>query len=43
MKLHLEGRLPYDRLVQYYDFADLPAALADAGAGRVLKPILRVS
>ena len=43
MKLHLEGRLPYDRLVRYYDFADLPTALADAGAGRVLKPILRVS
>lgn len=41
--LQLEGRLPYERLVGFYDFADLPRALADAGAGRTIKPVLRLA
>lgn len=41
--LQLEGRLPYGRLVSLYDFADLPRALADAEAGRVIKPVLRLA
>lgn len=41
--LQLEGRLPYDRLVSFYDFADLPRALADAEAGRAIKPVLRLA
>jgi aryl-alcohol dehydrogenase len=43
MKLHLQGSLPYDRFVKYYDFADLPTALADGASGQVIKPILRIS
>jgi aryl-alcohol dehydrogenase len=41
-RLHLDGELPYDRLVSFYDFGDLPRALADAEAGRVVKPVLRM-
>lgn len=40
--LHLDGRLPYDRLVTGYDFAELPRALADAEHGRVIKAVLRM-
>lgn len=41
--LHLEGRLPCERLLRFYDFADLPRALEDAEAGRAIKPVLRVA
>jgi len=41
-RLHLDGELPYDRLVSFYDFDDLPRALADAEAGRVIKPVIRM-
>lgn len=39
--MHHAGQLPVERLVANYDFADIGRALADAGAGRVVKPILR--
>jgi aryl-alcohol dehydrogenase len=42
MRTHRAGRLPYDRLVRFYPFEDLPRALADAQAGRVIKPVLRI-
>jgi len=41
--LYLDGLFPYDRLVSFYDFADLPRALADAEAGRAIKPVIRMS
>jgi len=41
-RLHLEGRLPYDRLVTAYDFAELPRALDDAAQCRVIKAVLRM-
>jgi aryl-alcohol dehydrogenase len=41
MQLHRAGRLPYDRLVRFYPFEDLPRALADAQAGTTIKPVLR--
>jgi aryl-alcohol dehydrogenase len=41
-RLYLDGRLPYDRLVTYYDFADLPRALDDAEHGRAIKPVIRM-
>lgn len=40
MEQHLAGRLPYDRLCRRYAFDDLPLALADSAAGRVIKPII---
>lgn len=43
-ELYRSGRLPFDRLVQYYDFSEINEAVADsAGSGDVIKPILRMS
>lgn len=42
-QLYLEGLLPYDRLVSRYSFGDLPRALADASAGRVIKAVITMS
>jgi aryl-alcohol dehydrogenase len=39
----MEGRFPIDRLVTYYDFADLNRALDDQAAGKVIKPIVRMT
>ena len=41
--LYSEGRLPYDRFVRFYNFADINEAVHDsAGTGEVIKPILRM-
>ena len=37
-----QGRFPFDRMIQFYDFADINEAVADALSGKVLKPILRI-
>ena len=36
------GRLPVDRLIRYYDFADINEALDDAVSGRTVKAVLRL-
>jgi aryl-alcohol dehydrogenase len=36
------GRFPFDRLVQYFDFADIAQAIEEGESGRVIKPILRM-
>lgn len=36
----LDGRMPMDRIVTRYEFADINRALADIDAGRVVKPVL---
>lgn len=41
--LHAQGRLPYDRFVKFYDFADINIAIADSKSGDVIKPVLRIS
>ncbi|RJS91091.1 NAD(P)-dependent alcohol dehydrogenase [Salinisphaera sp. Q1T1-3] len=38
--LYLAGRFPFDRLVRYYDFADINQVVADSEQGITLKPIL---
>lgn len=40
--LHLQGRLPFDRLITVYPLEDINQACADAAAGRVVKPVLRM-
>lgn len=40
-QMYLAGQLPIDRLVRDYAFTDIESALADAQAGRTIKPILR--
>lgn len=42
MDLYRQGRFPFDRLVTYYDFAELPAAFEAANRGDVVKPVLRM-
>ena len=36
------GRLPVERLIGLYDWRDINLAVADAEAGRVVKPVLRI-
>jgi aryl-alcohol dehydrogenase len=37
------GRLPVERLIKYYDFADVNRAVADSLSGKTVKPVLRIS
>lgn len=39
--LYRNGRFPFDRLLTFYDFADINRAFDDVGAGRVIKAVLR--
>lgn len=36
------GHFPFDRLVRYFDFADIAMAIEEGESGRVIKPILRM-
>ena len=38
----MDGRFPLEKLISFYDFADINRAMADAEAGRAIKPILRM-
>ena len=41
--LYKAGQFPFDRLVRFYDFSKINAAIADAKAGHTIKPVLRIS
>lgn len=43
IELYLQGRLPFDRLVRFYDFAQINDAVAASEDGSVIKPVLRMS
>ncbi len=43
IELWRAGRFPFDRLVKFYDLADINQAIEDSESGRVLKPIVRPS
>jgi aryl-alcohol dehydrogenase len=43
IELWRQGRFPIDRIMSYYDFADINQAADDAEQGRVVKPVLRMS
>jgi aryl-alcohol dehydrogenase len=36
------GRFPIDRLITFYDFADINQAAADSASGKTIKPVLRM-
>jgi aryl-alcohol dehydrogenase len=38
--LYREGRLPFDRLIRTYPFAEINTAVADAISGKTVKPVL---
>jgi aryl-alcohol dehydrogenase len=42
-ELWRSGRLPLERLIAYYDFADVNRAVADSLSGKTVKPVLRIS
>jgi aryl-alcohol dehydrogenase len=42
IELHRQGRFPFDKLVRFYDFADINQAIADSESGVTIKPILRM-
>lgn len=43
VKLHQQGRFPFDRLVRFYEMDQIEQALEDSKSGAVIKPILRMS
>ncbi len=42
MRLYAQGRFPFDRLVSYFELADVESALDRSYSGEVIKPILRM-
>jgi aryl-alcohol dehydrogenase len=42
IELHQAGRLPFDRLVRFYDFDEINQAVTDMQDGKVIKPVLRI-
>lgn len=42
IELWRQGRFPFDKMVKFYDFADINAAFHDAESGATIKPILRM-
>ena len=42
IKLHQAGQFPFDRLVRFYSFKEINRAMADAGNGDTIKPVLRI-
>jgi aryl-alcohol dehydrogenase len=42
LDLYMQGRLPFDRLVRFYDFDQINQAAADAQSGAAIKPIIRI-
>jgi aryl-alcohol dehydrogenase len=43
IQLYQAGQFPFDRLLKFYDFADINQAIADARRGDTIKPVLRIS
>jgi len=43
IRFHMEGRFPFDRLIAYFDFADINAVIKAGESGDVVKPVLRIS
>jgi aryl-alcohol dehydrogenase len=41
VELYENGRFPLEKLITFYDFADINQAVADMNAGKVIKPILQ--
>jgi len=41
IELYAAGRFPFDRLITFYPFDEINQAVADARAGKAIKPVLR--
>jgi aryl-alcohol dehydrogenase len=42
IELHRQGRFPFDRLIKFYEFSEINAAIDDAAKGVTIKPVLRM-
>jgi aryl-alcohol dehydrogenase len=42
MKLQVQGRFPLEKLVRFYDFAEINQAIDDSDRGVTVKPVLRM-
>ena len=42
IELHRQGRFPFDRLIKFYEFDEINAAIDDAAKGVTIKPVLRM-
>lgn len=42
IEYYRQGRFPFDRLIEFYDFADISRAIEDSETGKTIKPVLRV-
>src|SRR5262249_15666543 len=42
IRLWRAGRFPFDRLIRFYDFADINHAIADEKRGRAIKAVVRL-
>ena len=43
VRLHMQGRFPVDKLIRFYDFAQINEAAKDSETGITLKPVLRMA
>jgi len=43
IELHLAGQFPFEKLIGYFDFAEIDQAIAASESGRVVKPVLRMA
>ncbi|KAB1083954.1 NAD(P)-dependent alcohol dehydrogenase [Neorhizobium galegae] len=41
-ELYAQGRFPFDKLVKFYDFAEINQAIHDSESGKTIKPIVRM-
>jgi aryl-alcohol dehydrogenase len=41
--LYRSGRFPFDRLIRFYDFAEINEAVEDIKKGQTIKAVLKVS
>ena len=41
--LLMQGKMPVDRMITHYDFADINRAARDSASGATIKPVLRIS
>ena len=42
IELYKQGRFPFDRLIRFYDFADINQAVEDMESGVAIKPVIRM-
>jgi aryl-alcohol dehydrogenase len=42
LTLHAQGRFPFDRMITFYDFADINQAIEDTERGACIKAVLRM-